>query len=460
MVRSFGEKLPRIMARLAPLSAFGVGLYAFSISLGNSPAYFASAALIVPAVLLFLLREELRTNRVILLSLVWMAYVMVMAVLSQQSGVPGRHVSAANNFYFISLAPFVAIQIAIAARAVPFAKLAIVTLHCALLGGLTILCARAHWSAGTGLFAHFAMGLGSANRNFMAIVAGITLLASLSLVVFHVFATAERLTRVVALMIICATGVLASVALVSMQSRTSTLAAVVALAVWSVGCLVILTRRMRKRGVVAAVGIVMLGASAIGLLHGPVAARFAATGGVVKSLQTYASVLLGRSAESVGPIDERGQLFRLAIELIAQKPWFGWATDPSSLLATYSPWDFVRDNNLIHFHNAYLEIVVAVGFVGAILLFALIGAMVADVMAGRKGAALPTPETAATVPFAIAVFVFFGVVGMAESVNRVEYATQAMILTAAFLLARGSVGSAVDAIFMKTEAPQTPRGLQ
>lgn len=452
MVRSFGEQLPRIMARLAPLSVVGLCLYAFTISLGNSPAYFVSAALIVPAALLLLVRKELRSNPVILLSLVWMAYVMVLAILSQRSGIAGRHLAAANNFYFISLAPFVAIQVAIAARAMSFAKLAVIALHCALIGGAVILSARAHWSAGADLFMHFANGRGSANRNFMAIVAGITLLASLSLVVFHVFKKADIRPRVAALAFVVAIGVLASVALVSMQSRTSTLAAIVSLAIWGMSCLVILMRQLPRKGIVAALAAGVLATVAVALLHGPVAARFAKTGGIVPSLQTYAGVLLGRSESSIGPVDERGQLFRLAMELIEKKPWFGWATDPSSLLAMYSPWNFVRDNNLIHFHNAYLETVVAVGIVGAMLLIVLIGIMVADVTARRSRGVFQVHEKAATLPFAIAVFVFFGVVGMAESVNRVEFATQAMILTAAFLLARGSVGSAVDAILADVDA--------
>jgi hypothetical protein len=51
---------------------------------------------------------------------------------------------------------------------------------------------------------------------------------------------------------------------------------------------------------------------------------------------------------------------------------------------------------------------------------------------------------AALLPFVIACFAYFAVMGMSESINRVRLVTQSLILITGFLLARGSIGTSID----------------
>lgn len=449
------NKLPQIMARLAPLSAFGVCLYAFSIPIGNSPPQLVLFALVIPAAALCLSHAELRTNRVLLAALVWIACVLIQAVLSQFTDLPGRHLRAANNFYFISLAPFVAIQIAIASRAVPLGGLAAVALYGAMISGTLVLAIGADWSAGIGLFTHFSVGLGSANRNYMAIIAGVTLFAAISLAAFHIRAGMTRGGLRVSLLagpvLIAA---LAGVALVSMQSRASTIAAFIALVFLSTCVLAIFLRGRNRKTILTALLalLVIFGAIVIAILQSPIAERFAAGGGVMQTLRMYSAGLFGPQNDAAA-VEARVHLFELARELIAQKPWFGWGTDPSSLIATHGRWDFTRTENLIHFHNAYLEIAVAIGLAGLTLLLALTGVLALDIARARRTKGKDdSPGTAVLLPFALTVLVFFAVIGLAESIHRVEFATQTTILVLAFLLSRGSIASAVETVLKEGDA--------
>ena len=70
--------------------------------------------------------------------------------------------------------------------------------------------------------------------------------------------------------------------------------------------------------------------------------------------------------------------------------------------------------------------------------------MARDILATRSNQRLDLYALAALLPFVIACFAYFAVMGMSESINRVRLVTQSLILITGFLLARGSIGTSID----------------
>ena len=441
--------LPANLLRLAPVTALLICLYAFVIPLGTSPPYFVSLALVVPAVLIFVVCREVRENRIIQWSLAWVAFVLLFAFWARLAGTPGDHLTRTVSYIFISTAPFIAISIAIATRAVPFSTLALASLASGIAGGILRLLWRADWSAGLELFASYDEGGGGANRNTLAAVAGLTVLAALSLAVYQ-FLSAPRLTgRLVRATPVLAVGGLGGFALLAMTSRTSLIATTVALSVWAVACAgILLPRRLWKRAMIWLAAI-LLGATAITLTVLSPAQFFDMLGPRITNTESYHNRLV---------------LFRLAAELIAQKPWLGWGPDVAPLLAAYGR-DFILGGatwfgygaieHLTHFHNVYLEFVLGIGIVGTGLFLLLVSAMARDILATRSNKRLDKGALTALLPFVLACFAYFTVMGMSESINRVRLVTQSMILIVGFLLARGSIGRSIDRL-LACDRPRSP----
>jgi O-antigen ligase len=421
--------LPANLLRLAPVTALLICLYAFVIPIGTSPPYFVSLALAGPAILIFVVRQEVRENRILQWSIAWIAAVLLFAVWAHLGGVPGDHLTRSVSYLFISTAPFIAIAIAIATRAVPFRTLALASLASGLAGGALRLLWRADWSAGIQLFASYYRWGGGANRNTLSIVAGLMILAALSLAVYQVLA-AKRLTdRLVRAIPFLAVGSLAGLALYAMTSRTNLIATTVALAVWTIACAGILLPQGRRKKAMILLAAAMLAATAITL--------------AVLSLAQLG--MLGPRITDTESYDKRLVLFGLAAELIAQKPWLGWGPDVAPLLPAHGGrWDFIHAEKVTHFHNVYLEFTLGIGIVGVGLFLLLVGAMARDTLTTRPSQRLDMYARAALLPFVLACFTYFAVVGMAESINRVRLVTQSLILITGFLLARGSIGAAID----------------
>ena len=427
--------LPAKLLRLAPAAAFLICLYAFVIPLGTSPPYFVSLALVAPAVLVFVVSQEVRENSIIQWSLAWVAFVLLFAFWARLAGTPGDHLTRTVSYGFISTAPFIAISIAIATRVVPFRTLALLW--------------RADWSAGLQLFASYDEGGGGANRNTLAAIAGLTVLAALSLAVYQLLAATRLTGRMVRAIPLLAVGSLGGFALLAMNSRTSLIATTVALAVWTVACAgILLPRRLWKKAMIV-LAAVLLSATAITLTVLSPAQFFDMLGPRITNTESY---------------HNRLALFRLAAELIAQKPWLGWGPDVAPLLPAYGKdfiltgviwFGYVAIEHHTHFHNVYLEFILGLGIVGMGLFLLLVSAMARDILATRSNQCLDMYALAALLPFVLACFAYFAVMGMSESINRVRLVTQSLILITGFLLARRSIGTSIDRLHA-CDRPQSP----
>lgn len=426
------------LLRLAPLTAFLICLYAFVIPLGTSPPYFVSLALVVPAVWIFVVCREVRENRIIQWSLAWIAFVLLLAFWARLAGTPGDHLTRTVSYIFMSTAPFIAIAISIATRALPFRTLALASLASGLAGGMLRLLWKADWSAGLQLFASYDWGGGGANRNTLAAVAGLTILAALSLAIFQFLAAKRPTARLVRAIPLLAVGGVGGFALVAMTSRTSMIATAIALSVWTIACVGILLPRRQWKKAMVLLAVVLLGAAAIALFVLSPAKLVELLGPRITNTESYHNRLV---------------LFRLAAELIAQKPWLGWGPDVSPLLPAYGG-DFVRTGVIwfgrspveqhVHFHNVYLEFILGIGVVGTGLFLLLVGAMARDILGTRSNKRLDMYTLAALLPFVLACFAYFTVMGMSESINRVRLVTQSLVLITGFLLARASIGTSID----------------
>lgn len=431
--------LPANLLRLAPVTALLICLYAFVIPLGTSPPYFVSLALAGPAVSIFVMCRELRENRILQWSLAWVAAVLLFAVWAHLVGAPGDHLTRSVSYFFISTAPFIAISIAIATRVVPFRTLALASLASGLAGGVLRLLWRADWSAGLQLFASYYQWGGGANRNTLSIIAGLMILAALSLAVYQILAATRLTGRLVRATPFLAVGSLAGLALLAMTSRTNLIATTVALAVWTIAFAgILLPQRLWKKAMIL-LAAAMLGATAIML--------------TVLSLAQLG--MLGPRITDTESYEKRLVLFRLAAELIAQKPWLGWGPDVAPLLPAYGRWDFIRAEQVTHFHNIYLEFTLGIGIVGIGLFLLLVSAMARDILTTRSSRRLDMYALAALLPFVLASFAYFAVVGMAESINRVRLVTQSLILITGFLLAHGSIGASIDRL-LACDQPRSP----
>jgi O-antigen ligase len=217
------------------------------------------------------------------------------------------------------------------------------------------------------------------------------------------------------------------------------IATTVGLAVWTIACAGILLPQGRRKKAMILLAAGMLGATAV----------------VLTVLSLAQLGILGPRITDTESYDKRLMLFRLAAELIAQKPWLGWGLDVAPLLPAHGRWDFIRDEQVTHFHNVYLEFTLGIGIVGIALFLLLVSAMARDILTARSSQRLDMYALAALLPFVLASFAYFAVVGMAESINRVRLVTQSLILITGFLLAHGSIGASIDRL-LACDRPRSP----
>lgn len=435
-----------------PLTWVSLGLvvaFATAIGIGNTPANIILAVLAVSALPVVVATPGLRTHPIIIASLALPLYVLAMAVLAEFDGAPGEHLGAIDNYAFLALAPAVAVHGVFALRTgVPFARLSVILLI-GIVGGTGFrLFFNADWAAGLDLFAAYARGGGGGNRNYMSILAGCMILGTSTLAVI---ALAAR-NRVWVLRFLLAAAALfvmalALLALVAMESRTNLVATAVATAVWAIVLIVAMRRwgRLRLRWVAAA-GLVVLGLAAIaGWLYAPeIAGRLTANGGLAGNIEVFASILTGsadRAALDLEAYDPRVYVFFTARELIAEKPRFGWGPDVAPLVGAHIGVE--RWAGLFHFHNAVLEFLVGVGIVGTLLILAHAGLLIAG-MRPKPVHRLDGVAGPALTAMIAGVLVYFALVAMTESANRMEFVTQTLILVFAMLLARAAIGRAME----------------
>jgi O-antigen ligase len=126
---------------------------------------------------------------------------------------------------------------------------------------------------------------------------------------------------------------------------------------------------------------------------------------------------------------ERLQMAAVALDLFRQKPWVGWGPDASHLLQAFSPFPEVR--SYPQFHNGYLQMLVSFGFIGAMLMLALLIWLVRSALRSRSrsasGERLPSSLCAA----ALSLCASLSVSNITESIIFVKPVAMTCMLLAA-----------------------------
>lgn len=294
----------RTIERLAPISLTLVLLYAGCLAIGNSPGNILLGILAISALPMVAIRPELRSTPILIFSLALLLYLVAMAVRADLEGIPGQHLRAIDNFAFFAFAPFVAVHVAIALRfpMMSFERLCQLAAAIFIAGSSARLFWNADWGAGLLLFGEYEWGAGGGNRNYLSIEAGLTLLASGSLLVLAI-ATRRwrpplRLIGGGLLALVCALDFLA---LVEMKSRTNWIAAAVAGLVWLATLFVgSLRRGSARRAVLWSAALAFAALAAIGLatFSNQIVSRLSDNGGVSANAELFAGIL---QAGSTGP---------------------------------------------------------------------------------------------------------------------------------------------------------------
>jgi O-antigen ligase len=449
----------RTIERLAPASLTLILLYAGCLAVGNGPGNVLLAFLALSALPIVALRPELRSRPVLIFSLLVILYLLAMAIRAELQGAPGRHLRAVDNYAFFAFAPFVAVHVAIALRySLAFERLCLLAIAVLVAGAAARLFWNADWGAGLSLFDRYQWGAGGGNRNYLSIEAGLTVLASGSLLVLAVAGGRWRWpARLIGGGILACVCALAFLALLEMKSRNNWVALGAAGMVWLATLVIGSARRSGpRRSGLRATSLVFFGAVVAGLIafSGQIETRFSDNGGLTGNIEVFVRILTGaldRSSVELQAYDPRVYLFVTARELIAMKPWFGWGTDVGPLVAQHVGVKSLE--GMIHFHNAYLELLVGLGFAGTGL---LAGHLAAVAFASRARASPPLDPDAGPLLRALlaASLTYIGLVALAESANRVELVTQTLILIFALLLGRAGIGRAVDRIAGPGGRPQ------
>ncbi|MGH6882707.1 O-antigen ligase family protein [Hypericibacter sp.] len=450
----------KAIERLAPTSLTLVLLYAGCLAVGNSPGNVLLGILAISALPIVALRQELRSRPILIFSLFIILYLLAMAVRAELEGIPGRHIRAIDNFAFVAFAPFVAVHVAIALRfpMMSFERLCLLAAAIFIAGSSARLFWNADWAAGLSLFGEYEWGAGGGNRNYLSIEAGLTLLASGSLLVLAVatrrWPPPVRLVVGGLLALVCALDFLA---LIEMKSRTNWIAATVAGLVWLVTLFVGSLRRGGARRSVlwgAAAAVAVLAAVGLAAFSSQIASRLSDNGGVTANAELLAGIVTGRldrSSIDFQAYDPRLPLFVTARELIAMKPLFGWGTDVGPLVKEHVGVTALQGKT--QFHDAYLEFLVAVGIVGTGL---IAGHLAAVALACRRRTAPALDPDVGVLLAALAAgsLAYVGIVAIAESANRMEIITQGLVLLFALMLGRGSIGQAIERIAGSATRPQ------
>ncbi|WP_110666732.1 O-antigen ligase family protein [Salinicola halophilus] len=180
-------------------------------------------------------------------------------------------------------------------------------------------------------------------------------------------------------------------------------------------------RTLRVRHVLLALAATLSVALLMGITYGdPIIDRITAEQG------TVAAVLRGDlSAVPSTSIGFRIHAWHYALQLLEQKPWFGWG--PKShiplLLQSTNPVEnttlgaVVERSNLRHFHSSYVTLLVGNGVIGALVYLATIATVAKAAWGSWRRGRMPTDVAI----FLCLFFVFWAVVNAFES--YIAYAT-------------------------------------
>jgi O-antigen ligase len=320
-------------------------------------------------------------------SIVWLLFVVGLATYATVAGVPGKHFAQLGKHLPIALGPIVAVALTTVTRRYPLRLIVSVFLGSLAFGAAVVLL----WNGGLGILSMMFHGhlwtetnLGRLNRNFAALSAGVGLISTLALVCEHWTSSARKTSRNVVAVLLVSLAAYFAIAVVALQSRGAYAATAAALCVQ---LSVLLGRalgwRAAAKSLVPSAVIVVL-ALAIAAHQGAFSnSRLVARGGFVNNLVTAKNIVAGARLSDNSPREDRLELLAIGVDLIRQRPWWGWGTDVAEVIHTHSPNSAVA--SLRQLHNGYLQTVVHFGVVGTILLAGLLWSIIRSAIRSGDG---------------------------------------------------------------------------
>ena len=427
-------------ARVVLACVLATGLFAFVIP---AIADATTAALVVMAISLLIRNRAEYWRAPLILAGFWVVFVALCATYATISALPGHHFKGLEKHLPIALGPLAAISLSAACSRLRLkTSIVLILFFSGLIIGALILLIR------NDAVSLFAQGwadidhsfLGQINRNFAALACGLSLIAAASLL--HYLFSVKGITSIWTVGVLIALTfviVFAGNLLILLQSRTAYLATTIGLAVWQ-GSLIgsaFLRRKTEAYKLKWAIPIVIVAViAAISAFHfSLIVQRF--DNSVRLYLEFTADFVLGRKVKTTSiPVggDERLQIAAVAIDLIRQRPWFGWGPDASSLLGVFSPLSGIRI--FTQFHNGYLQMLVSFGFAGAALMLVLLIVLVWSAFGTRAQTAPPARLSPPLFAAALSLSAYLSISNITESIIFVKPAAMTCMLLAALTCIR------------------------
>ncbi len=357
-----------------------IGIFSFN---GAGIADLAVAVLVLGGIFEIVRGDTSYRRTPVGLSLGWIGFVILSAGYARLFGLSGAHFGSIGKQIPLALGPLAAVALGSASERLGLALNRFVILFLAGIGAGAILMLLRN-GAGE-LFVHGRVFVadgrfGAVNRNYAAFGCGVAIVSFIGIFCHQALSVGFRSTWTALAAITTAIVVfLCATALIALQSRTAILATTASLLVW----LLILVRStfgkcaLLGRGIVFAVPIILIIVAACSFyIYQRISDRPLLEGSAVEFANLIPILLEGRLTENVTSLakdEARLQLAAVAIDLIRQRPWFGWGPDASRLIGVFSPFPDLKELN--QFHNGYLQEIVSFGIVGTTLMLALLTAI-------------------------------------------------------------------------------------
>lgn len=386
--------------RLGIGALFLLGIACF---IGTSIAEILTAALAMTAIVVLVQRRWTLREPPIILSLVWIGFVLLSATYAAAKDLPGNHFSALGKHLPIALGPIVAVAFA-------FWRLRRETVMIAFASGLAIgatvlLIRNGAISVITGEIAQPDPAfIGHINRNTAGLASGFLMISAATLLQSVVLQKPFGLVfTALSAAALGAAIIFAELLLISLQSRTALIATGIAMSVWFGAQL--------KYGFDRDTGGLRYRYVAAALLASLVIVSVANWSTITHRFMT-AAVGIERPLDVLASGQDRLALTGLAVDLVQRRPLLGWGPDASRLPALFAKTSGVK--SLTQFHNGYFQLLINFGVIGGLLMTALLA------MALR--AAIRSPGRMPAAPFsgAIALATYIAVSNITESVLFVK----------------------------------------
>lgn len=361
------EVISQGVARLA-LACVPLGI--FSAFLWPGGADLATTILVLIGIVVLLRDRTLATQPALAFALLWITFLVLSAIYAMAWGAPGRPFKGLEKHLPLALGPLAAVALSAACHRLRFGFNNLLAVFLAgLIGGALAMLIR---SGAMGMFAHgwpqFSDDLlGKVNRNYAALACGLSLIAITAMIAHLSAADHIRMSwRIGAIgglaLIFLAEGIF----LAMLQSRTAYAATALGLAIW---CGLVMRAGLRgadrRVGFIVPIAMAVIAAAGVMYYFPLIGERLSAGGSTAIYMKEMYELLRGNTVDASAMSTtgaERLQLVAVALDLIRQRPWFGWGPDASQLITLFSPYPDIRD--LTQFHNGYLQVLVSFGLVG------------------------------------------------------------------------------------------------